>query len=264
MMDDFLKLDDKHSKITPDGVLGTVIMYANTPDIHSFHFVMSAGYGSMQDVTVGKYIGVQELPGIIIGYITNIFKVNEYYLNAHSMKESKSITSPLKSIFPVDQWEYQIAEVEVLGCFPSPSASANIDASRMQDDAPSNVDSSGNFTRARFPASPGNLVRDIDPAMLEKFLGFDLQHGLEIGALVTERLPVKINLGRMMQKHFAILAMSGAGKSYLASVILEELMKRGKNKGRPAVIIVDTHGEYSRLLCPTGTRRKLKHTIIEI
>jgi DNA helicase HerA-like ATPase len=38
--------------------------------------------------------------------------------------------------------------------------------------------------------------------------------------------------------------MSGAGKSHLASILLEELLERKKEDGRVAVIVVDIHGEY--------------------
>ncbi|MFB6217127.1 MAG: helicase HerA domain-containing protein, partial [Candidatus Aenigmatarchaeota archaeon] len=45
-----------------------------------------------------------------------------------------------------------------------------------------------------------------------------------------------------LQKHFAILAQSGAGKSYSASVLLEELLDRDY---APAVLAVDPHGDYT-------------------
>ncbi|MCH7902542.1 ATP-binding protein, partial [archaeon] len=47
------------------------------------------------------------------------------------------------------------------------------------------------------------------------------------------------------------LAMSGAGKSYLISVLLEELLQRKKEDGRLAVILMDVHGEYRSFAEPT-------------
>ena len=41
--------------------------------------------------------------------------------------------------------------------------------------------------------------------------------------------------------------MSGAGKSYFISVLLEELLSRKKAQGRLSVVVVDVHGEYSYL-----------------
>ena len=49
---------------------------------------------------------------------------------------------------------------------------------------------------------------------------------------------------KLLQKHMAILAMSGAGKSYLTSVLIEELLDRKPENGQMAVVVIDTHGEY--------------------
>ncbi len=65
-----------------------------------------------------------------------------------------------------------------------------------------------------------------------------------MGSIEHHETEAKVSLTRLLQKHLAILAMSGAGKSHLSSVILEELLSRKKEDGRIAVIIVDIHGEY--------------------
>ncbi|OGI15471.1 hypothetical protein A3K63_01415 [Candidatus Micrarchaeota archaeon RBG_16_49_10] len=48
----------------------------------------------------------------------------------------------------------------------------------------------------------------------------------------------------MFQKHIAILAISGSGKSYLTSVLFEELLDRMEELGKPAIIVIDPHAEY--------------------
>ena len=45
--------------------------------------------------------------------------------------------------------------------------------------------------------------------------------------------------------HLAILAISGAGKSFLTSVLLEELLDRIDDLGKPSIIVIDPHGEYT-------------------
>lgn len=60
-------------------------------------------------------------------------------------------------------------------------------------------------------------------------------------------MDVKLPLNELFQKHVAVLAQSGAGKSYLCSVILEELLERKREQGRLAVIVIDVHGEYAGL-----------------
>jgi hypothetical protein len=55
---------------------------------------------------------------------------------------------------------------------------------------------------------------------------------------------VKLDINRLFSKHLAILAQSGAGKSYLLAVIIEELLSRAGNSNAPAMILIDVHGEY--------------------
>jgi DNA helicase HerA-like ATPase len=68
-----------------------------------------------------------------------------------------------------------------------------------------------------------------------------------LGNLAHHSLEFKPSINRLLSKHLAILAMSGAGKSYFVSVLLEELLTRSKKQGRLAVIVVDVHGEYTYL-----------------
>jgi hypothetical protein len=68
-----------------------------------------------------------------------------------------------------------------------------------------------------------------------------------IGSLLTRReheVPVVLDVKELVSTHLAIIASTGAGKSYLASVIIEELMRANN---RAAVLIVDPHGEYNTL-----------------
>src|SRR5207244_8766014 len=46
----------------------------------------------------------------------------------------------------------------------------------------------------------------------------------------------------MVQKHVSILAKTGGGKSYIAGVLIEELMKH-----HVTCVILDPHGEYASL-----------------
>jgi len=46
------------------------------------------------------------------------------------------------------------------------------------------------------------------------------------------------------------LSISGSGKSYLTSCIIEELLERKKEQGRIACVVLDPHGEYSSFAEP--------------
>lgn len=68
-----------------------------------------------------------------------------------------------------------------------------------------------------------------------------------IGSLLSRELdtvPVVVDVQAFTSTHLAVIASTGAGKSYLAGVLLEELLKP---YNRAAVLIVDPHGEYSTL-----------------
>ncbi|MFB6217324.1 MAG: ATP-binding protein, partial [Candidatus Aenigmatarchaeota archaeon] len=79
---------------------------------------------------------------------------------------------------------------------------------------------------------------------LADFLGLDMENGLEIGKVGHHDIPVKLSMTRLLQKHLSILALSGAGKSYLTSVLIEELLDRDEDAGKVATVVIDTHGEY--------------------
>ncbi len=93
-----------------------------------------------------------------------------------------------------------------------------------------------------FPVKPGNPVYPLEGDQLKSFLGLD-SDGLNLGILKHHNLDTKFNINRLFTKHVAILAQSGAGKSYLVSVILEELLNRPKDI-TPAMLLINVHGEY--------------------
>ena len=71
--------------------------------------------------------------------------------------------------------------------------------------------------------------------------------GAHIGSLLTReagRVPLVLDINEFASTHLAIIAGTGAGKSYLAGVLVEELLKPAN---RAAVLIVDPHGEYGTL-----------------
>ncbi len=66
---------------------------------------------------------------------------------------------------------------------------------------------------------------------------------IEIGHLkVRKSVPVYLNARTLCSRHFAILAMTGAGKSNTVAVITEKLHE--KTKGMMNIVIIDPHGEY--------------------
>ncbi len=196
-------------------ILGTVISNENGPTTVSFDF-------AIKDMSVrkGQFVQIDDGQESIIARVDEIYKTNRYFSRADSVIEYERAGKPINEVFPVDRWEYLVGSCSILG-----------------------VISVGQIARATFPPSPGSTVKDADERLLERFLGFD-QKGLWIGKLSFHNLDVRLNMSRLLKKHVAVLAMSGAGKSHLVGVIIEELLDREGVK--PAIIVLDPHGEYKK------------------
>ncbi len=69
-------------------------------------------------------------------------------------------------------------------------------------------------------------------------------------------VPVVLDVNEFASTHMSIIAGTGSGKSYLAGVTIEELMKP---HNKACVLVVDPHGEYETLLdmCNDSTFRDL-------
>jgi hypothetical protein len=197
---------------------GTVISTLEGPCTRKFSFVIKKG----GIIRRGQFVEVAVEGGKLIGRVADVFKTNRYFMRPDSVERYEA-SKPMEEIFPVGNWEYLVAEVAPLGVY-----------------------SEGRFEEVSFPPSPGTAVSEPERALLQKFLGLD-EKGLEIGELPFHDVKVSLNLTRLLQKHLAILAISGAGKSYLVSVLLEELLRRKREEGQIATVIIDTHGEYVSL-----------------
>ncbi len=108
----------------------------------------------------------------------------------------------------------------------------------------------GDFINPRIPPRAGRPLYlapdDLLASVLSK-VSVNGQGAAHIGSLLSResgRVPLALDLRAVTSTHLAIIANTGAGKSYLAAVLLEELMKPNN---RAAVLIVDPHGEYGTL-----------------
>lgn len=108
----------------------------------------------------------------------------------------------------------------------------------------------GDFINPRVPPAGGSPVYIADDDLLVSVLS--KRHKGEmgsahLGSLLSrgaDAVPVALDVRGFTSTHLAIIASTGSGKSYLAGVLLEELMMP---HNRAAVLIVDPHGEYDTL-----------------
>jgi hypothetical protein len=108
----------------------------------------------------------------------------------------------------------------------------------------------GDFINPRVPPAGGSPVYIADDALLVDVLSKRRQGergSAYIGSLLSrsvDAVPVALDVRGFTSTHLAIIASTGSGKSYLAGVLLEELMMP---HNRAAVLIIDPHGEYNTL-----------------
>ncbi len=108
----------------------------------------------------------------------------------------------------------------------------------------------GSFINPWIPPQSGKQIFLADDQMLASILSRkrDKDAGsATIGSLLTRppgTVPIVLSVKDLVSTHLAIIASTGAGKSYLASVIIEELMQP---HNKACVLIVDPHGEYGTL-----------------
>ncbi|MFX1578599.1 MAG: ATP-binding protein [Promethearchaeota archaeon] len=220
--------------------LGTVVSTDSGPNVMEFSFVLEGG---PREIIAhrGEFISVVTDAGTVIARVQDLVRTNRYYQHAEAVREYQSRGEPLRSIFPTDRWQYTVAKARVLGLW-----------------------SDGRTIRPYFAVSPGAVVRRVDEDILASFLKLDLEKGLHLGQLAHQNLEFAPSLDRLLSKHLAILAMSGAGKSYFVSVLLEELLSLPKDRGRLSVIVIDVHGEYTYLKDTTPEALGLSKGQVEV
>jgi DNA helicase HerA-like ATPase len=202
-------------------VLGTVIATKDSPNLDKIEFIINEN-NDQPSAERGQFVTIQKDQGLIVlGQITGIKKYNAYYETLDSNIQELA-SREFDAIFPTDEWESTVAELKPLGELNKET---------------------GRISRLKFPVSPGSKVYTADSATVSKFLGFD-DNGLFWGKIASNNVEVRPNLSRLLRKHLAILAISGAGKSYATTILLEELY----NYGKLGVIVIDPHGEYSKII----------------
>ncbi|RMF90749.1 MAG: ATP-binding protein [Methanobacteriota archaeon] len=87
------------------------------------------------------------------------------------------------------------------------------------------------------PPPPGTKIMRADPSVLQRIFSGGT---IRLGRLLSHpEVVVSVDANKMVSRHLAILAITGAGKSNTVSVIVEELIKLN---GMP--ILFDMHSEY--------------------
>jgi len=91
----------------------------------------------------------------------------------------------------------------------------------------------------RGAAMPGAVVEKAPDSLLQRFFSRGVASGLAIGALIN-RPNVEVQLDpNGLRRHLAVIAQTGAGKSYTVGVVLEQLLLLGGT-----VVAFDPNSDY--------------------
>ncbi|USS39934.1 DNA double-strand break repair helicase HerA [Thermococcus aggregans] len=78
---------------------------------------------------------------------------------------------------------------------------------------------------------------------------------IEVGTLLLrESVPIYLNVDELVSRHFAVLAVTGAGKSNTVAVMVSQIVE----KLRGTVVVLDPHGDYVKLKLPNTGKKYVK------
>ena len=98
----------------------------------------------------------------------------------------------------------------------------------------------------RTPALPGTPIKLADKEILDKV--FSVKNPIRLGTLVNQRdIEVNVEGNPILNRHLAILAMTGAGKSNTVAVLMDQLLRYNV-----PIFVFDMHGEYRDADFPNG------------
>ena len=115
----------------------------------------------------------------------------------------------------------------------------------------------GKLDQLRYPPQPASSAYRPNSDDIQRIVIGELQQekkqnrALDVAWLANRKdeVDVKVDGDAIVTRHLAILAMTGAGKSWTAKRIIEQL----SNKNYP-IVIFDPHGEYTELASIEGLR----------
>ena len=117
------------------------------------------------------------------------------------------------------------------------------------------LDDKNNVKGIRVPFDNDAEVLRAEDKLIKKIIQLDSKKDASafIGVLDGRNIDIYLNLQKLLTKHVAILAKSGAGKSYCVGDLIEEIITK-----KIPLLIIDPHGEYSSLKLPNDVPKELE------
>ncbi len=216
----------KGKELQDDQVIGYVVSAEKSPSTTNLTFVIKENEDEMNTVRKNQYVEVLTSRGHrIVAVVEDIVAYNPYMEDKVVMTDMLDESSSSSSY--LQRWQSVYANARIIGEIK---------------------EGDGDFylVKCFSPPIPGDKVVPSPPNHVKKLTG-TAESGIKLGKFLFQpEVDLVVDPTKLLRKHLAILAMSGAGKSHTVSVIIEELFDIAKNGGYvPAVVVVDPHGEYT-------------------
>ena len=110
------------------------------------------------------------------------------------------------------------------------------------------------FRRSPYPVKIGTKIYEAEEDFIRQQI-IPEKESISIGKLgLDQSIDFYLDFNQLISKHFCILAMTGAGKSWTVAVLVEQIAK----KYDLPIVIFDPHGEYSSLMVNKKKKEELK------
>lgn len=172
----------------------------------------------------GEYIVAENREGKeVLGIVRNVVNFNRLLENPLSFEYALKNVSLSKKL--LERNEVVIANAKVVG-----------------------IVDEGEIIPNRVPVKPNSAVRLASDELLQKIFRND--RGIELGNLIARNnIKVSLDINQLVLRHFAILSVTGGGKSNAVCVIADEIVR----KFGGTVILIDPHGEYGSFVFEDGS-----------
>ncbi len=176
---------------------------------------VQASFVSRQPPQLGDYVVIRFGGHELLGFVENIGARSVLLASTSMVKEPETMQRLPKISDPRDL--YFEARVRIIGDVSDPE-----------------------LKNPRIPPPPGSPVYPAPRKLLESLFGSKGASYVRLGVLAARPdVPVYVDVNKMVTRHLAILAVTGAGKSNTVAVIADQIVRMGGT-----LLIFDFHGEY--------------------
>jgi len=174
----------------------------------------AAPFVSTNPPRVGEYVILEYEDFRVLGMVEYVLRVNEALQDVYDER----IIDRIRSL-DGGKSEYVKGIVRLLG-----------DVKRPREGYP----------LPRIPPPPGTRILRADTEVLQRIFGRSGRRKLKLGTLLSRHeVEVYVDVNKMVTRHLAILAITGAGKSNTVAVIADQLAGLGAT-----MLIFDMHADY--------------------